>query len=165
MNLRNVLPVVAAGLLFIGNASNASAFEFLDRMLGINGYSYGGGGYGCDSCGGCDTCNSCNSCGHKHHHGWKKHHRGCGCNSCCAAPTCGCAAEPTCGCAAPTCAAEPTCGCAAAEPTCGCAPACDSCNSCCGKKHRHHGWKKHHRGCGCNSCCVSSCEPTCGCGG
>ena len=112
----------------------------------------------------CNTCNTCNS-------------------GCAAEPACGCAAaEPACGCAAaePACAAPAACGCAAAEPACGCAaepacgcaPACNSCNTCC--KKRHHcgllGIFHCHKKCckpACNTCnsgCATGCAEGCATG-
>jgi hypothetical protein len=90
---------------------------------------------------------------------------GCGCESACCEPACGCEAEPACGCEA-----APACGCEAA-PACGCESAC--CESSCCEKRCHGGcglldglFGHHGHGCHKKSCCESSCcdaEPACGC--
>lgn len=168
MRCRSFLPaVIAVGLLCLASASNASAFELLNRMMGGGG---GCGGCGCDAapaCG-CDIAPSC------------------GCEVSCCAPKCReprCCRQPRCGrvhlhrhCCAPTCGCETTC--AAPAPTCGCdaAPAC-GCDSCCEPKCRQPRCCRERcrpslldclracRSCCQPTCCAPVCEPTCGCNG
>jgi len=154
MKMRILVPALVA-VSFVLTASNAQAFDLLNRLSGH--------GSCCEptccapeptccapeptccapepSC--CDADPCCKPRGHRLM-GWLKsrlhRHR----SSCCE-PVC--APEPTC------CAPEPTC--CAPEPTC-CAP-----EPCCKPHHRLFGWLK--RGCK-SSCCDSVCD-SCGGGG
>lgn len=165
MKIRAITPaVLAAGLIYVASASNASAFGLLDRVM------YGGEAGCCaettcavePKCSWEPTCcaprrhrchrfrNNCcepkcavepTCCGGRHHRRWFA-------KSCCE-PTCEpkCAVEPTCcaprrhhcrrfrnNCCEPKCAVEPTC----------CAP----------RRHRCHRFRK--------SCCEPTCEVSCG---
>ena len=103
MKSRMLLPALfAVGVLCLASASNASAFELLNRLM----YSGGGAGCGCDNVCGCDAAPACgcdNGCGRAR----------CCLDRCrercrkirCCENTCGC--EPKCG------APAPSCGCGA----------------------------------------------------
>ena len=186
MKSRVMLPALASGLI-LAAASNASAFELLDRVF------YGNGGGCCEaaepSCGCAPAAASC--CGRRH--------RLFRSNSCCEA-TCGaevscgvdvacgtsckpkrcrgsllknlfkckkksscCDAAPSCGCE-PACAPAPSCGC---EPACAPAPSCgceSSCGSCKPKRNLLKNLFKCKKK---SSCCDAApscgCEPSCGC--
>jgi len=166
---------LAVGVLCLASASNAHAFELLDRIL-----SHGG-------CG-CDAAPSCCAprCGHRlHFHLNRCCEPKCGCEVTCGvepkcgvAPSCGCdkaCCDPCCRrtpirdlfarapCCRPSCC-EATCG---AEPKCGVAPSCGcdkACDPCCRPK-RCGGLLKKIMSCR-PSCCEPACgvEPSCGCG-
>jgi len=117
----------------------------------------------------CDSCCASTCCRKKCHSGLfcGLHDRLFGCchkKRCCDSGCGGCAAA-----CEPACAAPAACGCAAAEPACGCAPACDSCNSCCKKRHCglleiFHCHKRCCKpACGCGNGCAAGCDWACGC--
>lgn len=157
MKSRAVLPaVLAVGVLYLGAATNAHAFELLDRIL----YA---GGCGCEvepKC--CAVEPRC--CGLRLH--WHRRCEPkcgvevtCGCGmekACCHRQRCHrlhdwlhrCGCEPACG-VEPKCAVEPTCGCGA-EKAC-CRPA---------RCHRLFDRVRCKATCGCEPAC--GVEPTCG---
>jgi hypothetical protein len=145
MKSRVFLPaLLAAGLVFAAAASQASAFELLNKMMGHRGH---GGGCCASTCG-CEPSCCPAPCE----------------QTCCPAPAC----EQTC-CPAPSCA--PACGCEATCAPAACDSCCDSCNSCCGKKKRvgllQRLFARHKKSCCAPSCCEPACcapAPTCGCG-
>jgi hypothetical protein len=180
MKSRIMLPALAAGLI-LAAASNASAFELLDRVF------HGNGGGCCaaaePSCGCAPAATSC--CGRRH-----RILRG---SNCCEA-TCGaevsCGVDVACGTSckpkrnllkglfsckkkSSCCDAAPSCGCEPAAPSCGCEPAapscgCESaCNSCKPKRNLLKDLFKCKKK---SSCCDAApscgCEPapSCGCG-
>lgn len=157
MSRRIIFSVIGAGAMLVGSASEATAFELFERMLG-GGCCSPGPTCGCaaePSCGCAPSCgHGASCCGHRRglFHGLFGGHRGC-------EPTCGYAADPGCGFAVdPGCgyAADPGCG-YAAEPACGCAGGFGGgcCDSGCGRRHCGllHSLFHHHR----------RCEPACGC--
>lgn len=144
MKCRTILPALfAVGLLCLVSASNASAFELLNRVLAAGG---GAGGCGCESVCGCDvapTCGCDNGCKTRCHRE-RCHRERCGRDRC-HRDRC----NNTCGC-------EPKC--AAPAPVCGCEPKCGCDNGCKTRGHRCHRNRCGDR-CGRNSC---GCEPKCG---
>lgn len=177
MKNRPLVAALAAGLVCI--ASQAFAFERLDRMI-LNAVS-GGGGYGC----GCD-----NACGKEMACGCD---RGCGRARChdrchrdrCHRDRCGggcglfsglfsghgcCDAAPSCAAKAPACGYEPSCG--AKAPSCGMDKACGCDRGCRDRCHRGCRDRCHRDRCGgcglfgggrghCGGCGY---EAKCGCG-
>lgn len=164
MKSRSFVPaLLVAGLFCLAAASNASAFELLNRMLG-GGYGGGGGTCGCEpTCGApepscCVPAPSCcapKCCQPRCH---KPLFSGLCCRSKCCEPAC-CDSAPKCGC-------EPSC--AAPVAKCGCEPSC-----CAPKCHQPRCRKPLFSGlccrpkccepaCGCDNACGA--EPSCGCG-
>lgn len=148
MKSRTMLPaLVAVGLLCIASASNASAFELLNRLSG--------GACGCDAAPACGCDNVCapKCCREPRCRPERcRPHLHIELHRCCK-PAC----EPKCGC-------ETTC--AAPAPKCGCEVA-----SCCQPKCREPKCCKPAREPRCCKpkccreprCCKPACKPTCGC--
>jgi hypothetical protein len=149
MKSRMLLPaLVAVGLLCMVSASNASAFELLNRVL------YGhDGGCGCDAAPTCGCDNGCNTgcrtrCRPERCHRTRCCAPKCGCEVTCAAPA------PKCGCdndCAPKCCREPRC----------CRERCCREPRCC--RDRCHRNRCCENTCGCEATCAAP-APKCGCG-